>query len=312
LRQFIQRYGLGLLLLVAILGLTSCGESEKSVVPVVENPFEGATVGTDTTLEIMTWNLEHFAKQGEATVDAVVQAIEAMDVDIIALQEIQNFTYFRQMRQALEAWDGDRATSAGYDINLAFLYRVDGDLEVSSVYEILVEFRREFPRRPLVLEGRYNGVPVVVINNHFKCCGNGTIDEEDIWDEETRRRDASLLLDEFIRNNYEGKHVVVVGDFNDLLTDTPTRNVFQNFIDSSDDYRFVDMGIAEGPGSGWSFPGWPSHLDHILVGGSLFAALDRDDAAIMVVPLHTFMSNGLSEYDPLISDHLPVVLKMGF
>jgi hypothetical protein len=71
------------------------------------------------------------------------------------------------------------------------------------------------------------------------------------------------------------------------------------------------MGIAEGPGSGWSFPGWPSHLDHILVGGSLFEALDGDDAAVMVVPLHAYMNNGLSEYDPLISDHLPVVLKLG-
>ena len=310
-RHTIQRFGLCLLLLAAILGLASCGESEKSFVPVVENPFAGATVGTDTTLEIMTWNLEHFAKQGEATVNAVVQAVEAMDVDIIALQEIQNFTYFRQMRQALESWDGDRATSAGYDINLAFLYRIDGELEVESVYEILVEFRREFPRRPLVLEGRYNDVPIVVINNHYKCCGNGTIDEEDEWDEETRRRDASLLLDEFIRNNYEGKHVIVVGDFNDSLTDTPATNVFQTFIGAPDDYRFVDMGIAEGPGSGWSFPGWPSHLDHILVGGSLFEALDGDESSIMVVPLHTYMLHGLSDYDPLISDHLPVALKLG-
>ena len=311
-RQMIQRYGLGLLLSMAILGLASCGKSEKSLVPVIDNPFEGVTVGTDSTLEITTWNLEHFAKQGDATVTAVVQAIEAMDVDIIALQEIQNFTYFRQMRQALEGWDGDRATSAGYDINLAFLYRIDGDLEVDSVYEILVEFRREFPRRPLVLEARYNETQIVVINNHFKCCGNGTIDEDDEWDEETRRRDASLLLDEFIRTNYEGKHVVVVGDFNDSLTDIPSRNVFQNFIDAPDDYRFVDMGIAEGSGTGWSFPGWPSHLDHILVGGSLFEALSGNDAAVMVVPLHTYLRNGLSDYDPLISDHLPVVLKVGF
>ncbi|MCK9997222.1 MAG: hypothetical protein KAH56_13185, partial [Candidatus Krumholzibacteria bacterium] len=123
-RHVIQRNGPGLLLLAAVLGLASCGESEKTVVPVVENPFEGVSVGTDTTLEITTWNLEHFAKKGDETVTAVVQAIEAMDVDIVALQEIQNFTYFRQMRQSLEGWDGDRATSAGYDINLAFLYRI--------------------------------------------------------------------------------------------------------------------------------------------------------------------------------------------
>jgi len=304
-----QSYGLGLLLLAAILGLASCGGSEKSLVPVVENPFEGAKVGTDSTLEVMTWNLEHFAKNGDKTVTAVAQAIEAMDVDIIALQEIQNFTYFRELRQSLEMWDGDRATSAGFEINLAFLYRIGGALQIDSVYEILVEFSREFPRRPFVLEGRYNGVPIVVINNHFKCCGDGTIGQEE-WDEETRRRDASLMLDEFIRTNYADKHVVVVGDFNDSLTDVPERNVFQNFMDSPDHYRFVDMAIAEGPGAGWSYPLWPSHLDHILITEPLFEAASRDAATVMVVPLHTYLRNGLNDYDDLISDHLPVVLKL--
>lgn len=307
-----QRFGFWLLLLILVLGLAACGESDKSVVPVDPNPFEDARVGTDETLEIATWNIEHFAKKGDATVDAVVQAIEGMDIDIIALQEIESFTYFRQMRERLAGWDGDRATSAGYGINLAFIYRSGGDLEVDSVYEILVDYSREFPRRPLVLEARYNGVPIVVINNHFKCCGNGSIDEDDIWDEETRRRDASLMLDEFIRTNYAGKNVVVVGDFNDSLTDPANRNVFQNFLDAPDMYRFVDMGIASGPGSGWSYPSYPSHLDHILITGPLFGASQGQKSLVEVVPLHTYMRNGLTTYDPLISDHLPVVLRLGF
>ena len=58
-----------------------------------------------------------------------------------------------------------------------------------------------------------------------------------------------------------------------------------------------------------------AQLDMVAIrcpfGGSLFEALDGDEGAVMVVPLHTFMPNGLSEYDPLISDHPPVVLKMG-
>jgi len=305
----VQRYSISLLLLTAILGLASCGDSEKSIVPVVENPFEGATVGTDSTLEVATWNLEHFAKMDGETVTAVIQAIEGMDVDIIALQEIQDLTYFRQVREGLENWDGDRATSASYSINLAFLYRVDGDLQVDSIYEILVEYSRELPRRPFVLEGRFKSVPMVVINNHYKCCGNGIIGESD-WDEETRRRDASLLLDEFIRANYTDKHVFVVGDFNDNLADIPTRNVFQNFLDASDHYRFVDMAIAEGPGSGWSYPSWPSHLDHIMVTAPVFEAISGSDTEVLVLPLHTFMRNGLVDYSPLISDHLPVVLKL--
>jgi endonuclease/exonuclease/phosphatase family metal-dependent hydrolase len=292
-----------------LVGLTGCGSSEKSVAPEPTNPFQGATVGTDSTLEIATWNLERFAKNGDATVDAVIQAIEAMDVDIIALQEIQSFTSFRKMRERLVSWEGDRATSAGYDINLAFLYRVDGDLEVESVYEILVEHPREFPRRPFVLEGRYRGTPIVVINNHLKCCGDGTISEA-YDDEETRRRDANLMLDDFIRTNYAGQNVVVVGDMNDLLTDIPVRNVFQNFLDAPDQYLFADLDIARGPSSDWSFPGWPSHLDHIMITTPLFSAFAGPETLVKVVRLHSFMYNGLGDYDDLISDHLPVVLKL--
>ena len=299
-----------LLFAAVVFGLTGCGTSEKSVAPVVLNPFEGAAVGTDSTLEIVTWNLEHFAKKGDDTVDAVIQAIEGMDADIIALQEIESFSSFRKVRERLVSWEGDRATSAGYDINLAFLYRVDGDLQVESVYEIMVDYSREFPRRPFVLEGTYRTHPIVVINNHFKCCGDGVI-SGDYNDEETRRRDASLLLDDFIRENYTGKKVVVVGDFNDILTDSASNNVFQNFLDAPDQYLFADMDIANGPGSGWSFPGWPSHLDHILITASLFPDFQGPETLVKVVPLHTFLYNGLNSYDPLISDHLPVVLKLG-
>lgn len=303
------RFIIGSLLLASVVGLAGCSSPEKSVIPTDVNPFAGARVGTDSTLEIATWNLEHFAKKGEATVDAVIQAVQGMDVDIIALQEIQSFSYFRQVRESLASWEGDRATSAGYEINLAFLYRVDGDLEVESVYEILVEYSREFPRRPFVLEGRYRGASIVVINNHLKCCGDGVISGES-WDEETRRRDANLLMEEFIEANYAGKNVVVVGDMNDTLTDSPTRNVFQNFLDEPGQYLFADMDIAQGPGSGWSFPSWPSHLDHIMITAPLFPAFEGPGTLVQVVPLHTFMYNGLSDYDPLISDHLPVVLKL--
>jgi endonuclease/exonuclease/phosphatase family metal-dependent hydrolase len=308
--RHLKLYLISLLLLGAVIsGLSGCGTSEKSVAPVVVNPFAGATVGTDSTLEIVTWNLERFAKNGDDTVEAVIQAIVAMDADIIALQEIQSFASFRAVRERLVSWEGDRATSAGYDINLAFLYRVDGDLQVNSVYEILVDFSREFPRRPFVLEGTYRDVPIVVINNHLKCCGDGIINE--VWnDEETRRRDASLMLDDFIRENYVGRKVFVVGDMNDLLTDIPSRNVFQNFLDAPDLYLFADMAVANGPGSGWSFPSFPSHLDHILITAPLFEDFQGPETLVTVVPLHTFLNNGLNAYDPLISDHLPVVIRL--
>ncbi len=310
-RSMKQRIGIGILLLAAIFGLVSCGSSEKSVVPVVENPFAGAKVGTDSTLEIATWNLERFAKKDDETVELVIQAVEAMDIDIIALQEISSSLEFQALVDGLEGWDGFKASSHCC-INLAFLFKTGGKLAEPQFTEILAGLPRPDPlnRNPLVLFSSFDGKPIVVINNHYWCCGNGTIDENIPDDEEFLRLKASQALDEYIRDNFAGQRVVMVGDLNDELTDKAVDNVFQPFLDAPEQYNFVDMDIAQGPGSGWSFLGYPSHLDHIMITAPLFDAFQGETTLVQVVPLHTFMAYGWTGYDGLISDHLPVVLKL--
>ena len=271
--------------------------------------FEEMKFGAEATLEILTWNIEHFPKSGQVTVDLVARAVLAMDADILALQEIESSSSFGELDVKLAGWTGVRAGSSAYNINLAFLYRESGDWIVDSVGEIFTALDREFPRPPYVMEGRFKGTPVVIINNHFKCCGDNYIDEEP-WDEETRRRDAGLVLDEYVRNNYVGRKVVIVGDLNDSLTDSPANNVFNMFLNDPATWRFVDLEIAQGSPSGWSFPGWPSHLDHILITAPLFAAWEAPAAEVGVVPLDQGLGGGWNEYDTLVSDHLPVALKL--
>jgi len=303
-------------ILVGSLLLTGCGESDSSVIPEKTNPFLEARVGTDSTLEVATWNIEHFAKSGEVTTDLVIQAIEAMDADIIAMQEIESYQDFQRVKSGLVGRDGYKASSAYGDLNLAYIYKTDGPLEVESIYEILTDESRALPRRPLVLEGTFNGLPLVIINNHYKCCGNGSLNEDNDWDEETRRRDASLLLESYIDTHYADRRVILVGDLNDEITDDPNHptdpgdNVFANFLARPDRFRFVDMAIAEGSSFGWSFPGYPSHIDHILITSELFADFDGSDTEVQVAPLYAFVSGGFGGYDRNISDHLPVVLKL--
>ena len=291
------------------LELFSGGEISFGGVYTLDNPFHGLEFGTEATLEVVTWNLEHFPKNSLVTVDLVARAVMTMDADILALQEIENPDFFRDLDDRLEDWTGVRAASASYDINLAFLYRNNGDWIVDSVREILTGLPREFPRSPYVMEERFKGVSVVVIGNHFKCCGDNLLSEY-LWDEETRRRDAGLLLAEYVRTNYPDRKVIIVGDLNDSLTDDPANNVFNVFLDDPDVWRFVDLGIAEGPPAGWSFPGWPSHLDHILITAALFSAWEDPAAAVAVVPLYLGFPAGWWEYDHNVSDHLPVVLKL--
>ena len=295
------------LLLAAVLLLAGCGETDKSVVPPPGNPFEAARVGADSTLEVMTWNIENFPKAGGATVNWVDQIIVGLRPDIVAVEEISNGTSFDALVAQIDGWGGARARSDAYQ-NLGFLYSEGGALQVTSTYEIMTSYSREFPRAPFVLEATWNGVPIAVVANHLKASGNGLLDAADPWDEETRRRDACLLLAEFVETQLPDHRVFIVGDMNDELTDTAPHNVFQNFLDAPASWRFADMAIALGPSEGWSYPGWPSHLDHILVTSELFPAIDAAGSLTAVVPLAAVL--GWSKYDSEVSDHLPVVVRL--
>ena len=66
------------------------------------------------------------------------------------------------------------------------------------------------------------------------------------------------------------------------------------------------MEIAQGSNSDWSYPNWPSHLDHILITNELFDMFDY----IETIRIDHFMDGGFNEYDQYVSDHRPVALKI--
>ena len=144
-----------------------------------------------------------------------------------------------------------------------------------------------YPREAVEVDITHvNGLSVKLINIHLKCCG----------DSESRRADASVTLKDYLDNQNADGNVIVLGDFNDdILNGSP----FTNFLNDSNDYFFADKSIAEGASSGWSFPSWPSHIDHILC---------TDDLMDNFVTSQTLTLNDcVTNYNGVVSDHLPVV-----
>ncbi len=135
------------------------------------------------------------------------------------------------------------------------------------------------------------------------------MDLSNSWDEETRRFDASNLIDEYIVDHYSNDKVILLGDLNDILTDSPANNVFEVFIDDLDNYFFADMGIAEGSNSNWSYPTWPSHIDHILITNELFGEYINDGSSVETIRLDDYFSSWYG-YDNNVSDHRPVGVKI--
>ena len=285
----------------------------------VKEGFQSLNFGTDQTFEVVTWNIEHFPKNLNVTVEYAAQIIRGLNADIYALQEIESNTYFEAIIEMLNnndpinTWDGYRATSASYSVNLAYVYKTN-IIEISDIYEIYAsyDYSREFPRRPLMMEMQWNGTDVYIINNHLKAMGDGYLDLSNEWDEETRRFDACNLLDEYISQNLPDENVIILGDMNDELTDLQNNNVFITFLNASSEYSFADMEIAEGSSGYWSYPSWPSHLDHILITNELFDEFEQASSDIQTLRIDELLDGGWNEYENNISDHRPVGLKLAF
>jgi len=266
-----------------------------------QSVFSDMGFGDEEGFDIMTWNLEHFPKNNQITVAYVTQVLNMLQIDVIALQEIQSSYYFELLDSNLDDWTGYLANSAAYDLNLAYLFRND-TLSGINIYEIYQNENYPFPRSPLVMECEFGNEDLVIINNHLKA--------SDGEENENRRRQACILLEEYIETNFIDNKVIVLGDLNDDITEPEEDNVFWNFIQEEENYLFTDMEIAMGDPAFWSYPSWPSHLDHILITAELFSEFEDQNSVIETIRVDQYMEGLWNEYDTNISDHRPVALKL--
>ncbi len=282
-----------------------------SIVTVTAKPQNPKVLGfgSDSTLEVITWNLEQFPKEGQVTINYVSDIIQSLDVDVIALQEIGDISLFNQMVMNLDGYDGYAVPGSYTD--LAYIYKTS-TIEVNRIYEIYTasSYWAPFPRPPLVLDFQYKNLNFISINNHLKCCGDGVMDTGDPEDEETRRYRANILLRQYIDEYFPDNRVFIVGDMNDELTDEVSDNVFQIILNDPENYLFVDMDIANGSPGNWSYPNWPSHIDHIAITGELFPAFENQGSVIQTIKAEQGVSGGWSVYENNVSDHRPVGIKL--
>ena len=275
--------------------------------------YDKLTIGEEQTLEVMTWNIQNFPKS-DFSIDFAAKIINAIDADIIGLQEIESDSAFvvlldnLQTQNPEDKWNGFRANTNEWKMNLAYLYK-SSVIKVDSIYQIYPddeEYHQPFPRKPLILEFSYTGHKIYVINNHLKAMPG----EKNV----VRRKEACRLLDEYIMNEHPDANVIVLGDLNDKLTDAAEENVFTTFLDKPDEYKFVDLEIATNDSADWSYPYWKyrGHIDHILISNELFDEHESTDSYVKVITIDKFMEGGGDARYKYITDHRPVVIRLKF
>ena len=271
--------------------------------------IENLNFGSDSTLDIMTWNIETFPKAGQNTMDSVRKIVEALDMDIIGVQEINDTNAFKAMVLTINGYSG--FAKLNYIVGLGFIYKTSS-IQINSIYEIFTapQYWNNFPRAPIVMDMNYMNERYILIVNHLKCCGDGFIDLGNTNDEENRRLESVILLKEYIDQNFPTLKTIVLGDLNDLITDQPNSNVFQPILNDPSNYAFADNAIALGPSSNWSYPTWPSHLDHFIITNELFYETQNNGSYVQTLKLESEFAAGWSSYEAIVSDHRPVAMKI--
>jgi endonuclease/exonuclease/phosphatase family metal-dependent hydrolase len=283
--------------------LFSCSKNNPNSVANNENERIVKTAGAKSTFEIATWNIEHFPKQGAATITAFATMVKNLDIDLIALQEIESESALKKITDEADQWKYlINAYPSQYDNyqRTAILYKHEF-ISVSSAQYILDEHEYHFAYRPPLAayvevydvnaDIRFNFTIIVL---HLKAFG----DETSI----NRRKESIRQLEKWISDEISAgsdPDFVVLGDWNDQLEDEQSTNVFLPFLDKTDLYRFLTQSLV----SDYTYLGsYQNVIDHIMI------TTDSDneygvDGEIEILKLE----EQYHSYVEKISDHRPVM-----
>ena len=263
-------------------------------------------IGSEKSLEVMTWNCEFFPAAGDSTIRAMSEAIYDMDVDIIAFQEIKKAAWFEKLMLTLPEYEYVISQNSSF-FDQAYIFKKD-IAQFLRIREPFSDNDYNFAGRPplrldLMLEFDGTKIPLSLINIHMKCCDSGL----------NRRKKASQMLYDYINDEIEVTgflNFIVLGDWNDDLKDDPNEHCFGPFLKDKK-YHFLTDKIDDNL-SFASYPKEPyvSFLDHIMTTNQFISA-DEDDIIIETVLIENYIG-GFDIYEKLMSDHRPVMFSIPF
>ena len=295
----------GSTLIWLMLLFTGCGADQEST----DARTESLEFGSEQSVDILTWNIEAFPKEGFASAEALVDLLTALQPDVVAIQEVWSQAHLEWVAQTLGTFQIS-ATPESEATGLYFLFDTRTAELVTPAQTILRANAYDFgSRAPIQIDLMVHGTSIRLINLHYKCCGDDQIGDT-YWDEEVRRLRASGVLKGYLDRLSSSSPVVVLGDWNDALTDPDPQNVFRPFEEDSTHYQFADLDIAQPENQqSWSFPSYPSHLDHILVNRPLIPVLNQDSTLVRTIRVDQASGPGTHDYFQTLSDHRPVGLS---
>ena len=282
------------------------------------DPIPVPALGTDTTLDIVTWNILFFGAANQGPTDEILQRARARDVilgtdaDVWAVQEIVVASAFEELVARLPGYSGLLVTDTEVTDGTNY-YRAD-ELKVGIIYKtevleplasrvILTGFDYEFAGRPplevqaRVTVGGSAATEIVIVVLHAKA----STDAES-WE---RRAGAAAGLKDHLDDSWPDAFVIVPGDWNDDLDESITAGrdtPYRLFLEAAPTWDFPTAEL--GAGGATSILGYDDVIDHILTSDEAMALYEDGSAVIVGVNEH------IPDYRNTTSDHLPVLVRL--
>jgi exonuclease III len=261
--------------------------------------------GTDSTLEIATWNIQQFPKSASQTVESSFEIIQDLDIDLYAVEEITDLNSFNALVNSLTDYSGIVGTGASsFALWPGIIYK-NSVITVSNQQFLFTTDSYNFPRAPYSVYVEYsdggNIFNFTLIVLHLKASSGGN-ESENIQ----RRRDAIIKLEQYIADKLQqggDPDYILAGDWNDKLDDI-SDNVFLPFINEQPQtYLFLT----------WPFRG--STTEYSYIGGSFRSLIDHLMITISMDLQYSHTTQILkidqyfNQYINEVSDHRPVAAR---
>jgi len=256
-------------------------------------------LGSNDKFDIITWNCEFFPTADESTIEALSEAIQDFNVDVIAFQEIKQVGWFGKLMDKLPDYDYVVSEHSSF-MDQAIIFKKN-EFSLTRKIEPFADNDYNFAGRPplrIDLFRYSDSTYYSIVNLHMKCCDSGL----------NRRKNASKMLYNYlladIDNGYS--NFIVLGDWNDDLKDTYGEHCFDPFINDNRFYFTTEKIIEDLSQASYPKEPYYSFLDHILVTKEILS--QNSNFEIKTIRMGEYM-DGYENYEKLISDHLPVFLS---
>lgn len=303
--------------------ITGCSNDSNPVnetdEPEPDPNIEFEAVGTDSTLDFATWNLEWFGDTGNGPSNEDLQlqnvnfVISGLDADIWSVQEVVETSHFETLLDELTGYEGFLANDefvtdgpayysdfGNNEQKVGFIYKSDL-ISVNSARVILTDFDHEFAGRPpvevlLTATVGSESHDIVVILLHAKCCTDNESYE--------RKQTGSEALKSYLDQNRPDDYVMMIGDFNDDVDTSISsgkESAYHNFVEDSINYIFPTKELSDSGESSTVF--YPDVIDHHLTSDELYEFYIEN--SVISFPADDYVTN----YGESTSDHYPILSR---